>query len=105
MTDCNTVALTGTISVLEPLRHTPAGLPVINFTLTHKSTLVEAGYRRQVECEVNAVAMGEPAKRMSQLGNGAMLKVSGFLARRNRLSRQLMLHVTETELIKEADHA
>ena len=102
--DANAVCLTGQLAGTEPLRHTPAGLPLIQFRLAHKSLQLEAGYKRQVECEVNCIAMGEAATRLSGLTDGAQVKVTGFLNRKNRMSAQLVLHATFTEIVKEANH-
>jgi primosomal replication protein N len=102
--DANAVSLAGEIAGIEPLRHTPAGLPLIQFKLTHRSQQIEAGYRRQVECEVSCIAMGDAATRLSKLRPGATVKVTGFLNRKNRMSAQLMLHATLTEILKETDH-
>ena len=102
--DANAVSFSGTLAEIEPLRHTPAGLPLIQFKLAHKSVQVEAGYKRQVECDVNCVAMGEAATELSRTKAGAEVKVTGFLNRKNRMSVQLVLHATQTEILKEANH-
>lgn len=93
--EANSVALSGALVAIEPLRHTPAGIPLLNFKLAHKSQQVEAGYKRQVECEMNGVAMGNAAVEMSRLQAGQAISVSGFLNRKNRMSTQLILHVTK----------
>ncbi len=98
------MSLTGVLAGLEPLRHTPAGLPLLNFKLAHKSLQVEAGYRRQVECEVSCVALGEAATELSRQKSGADVKVTGFLNRKNRMSAQLVLHATSTEIVRETHH-
>jgi primosomal replication protein N len=90
----NVVALSGELKTIEPLRHTPAGIPLLNFRLAHKSQQMEAGYKRQVECEVNGIAIGEVAVVMSRMPAGAAVSVEGFLNRKNRMSAQLVLHVT-----------
>ena len=100
----NAVSLRGTLAALEPLRHTPAGLPLIEFRLAHRSTQIEAGYKRQVECDVMCIAMGEAAKALARLGHGASILVTGFLNRKNRMSAQLVLHATTTELLVEPVH-
>jgi primosomal replication protein N len=102
--DANAVSLTGEVAAMEPLRHTPAGLALLQFKLAHKSQQIEGGYRRQVECEVNCIAMGDAATRLSKIAAGAAVKVTGFLNRKNRMSAQLVLHATLTEILKEADH-
>ena len=100
----NAVSLRGTLAALEPLRHTPAGLPLIEFKLSHRSVQVEAGYKRQVECDVMCVAMGEAAQALAKLRDGASVLVTGFLNRKNRMSAQLVLHATKTEFLNEQSH-
>lgn len=99
--EINAVALNGELAAIEPLRHTPAGIPLLNFKLSHKSLQVEAGYKRQVECEMNGVAMGEVALEMARLAAGQEVQLSGFLNRKNRMSAQLILHVTQAHSLKE----
>lgn len=93
--ETNAVALSGALVAIEPLRHTPAGIPLLNFRLAHKSQQIEAGYKRQVECEMNGVAIGDTAVEISRLQTGQAISVSGFLNRKNRMSAQLILHVTK----------
>jgi len=45
--------------------------------------------------------MAEVAVVMSRLKPGQAVKVNGFLNRKNRMSTQLILHVTEARAIKE----
>ena len=99
--DENAVSLAGELAGAEPLRHTPAGLPLLEFKVVHRSQQMEAGFRRQVECEVSCVAMGDAATRLARLANGAAVRVTGFLNRKNRMSAQLVLHATSTEILKE----
>lgn len=101
----NTVSLTGILVSLEPLRHTPAGLPLINFRLAHRSVQHEAGFKRQVECEVNGVAIGDAATELSRQPAGTGLRITGFLDRKHRLSNQLILHAIRTELLRNENHA
>jgi primosomal replication protein N len=95
----NAVTLAGTLGHVEPLRHTPAGLPLLQFTLAHKSMQIEAGFKRQVECEMNCVALGELANELARKSAGTGVSVTGFLNRKNRMSAQLILHATRTELL------
>jgi primosomal replication protein N len=99
--DVNAVSLTGQLAGIEPLRHTPAGLPLLSFKLAHRSLQVEGGYKRQVECEVNCIALGDAATQLSRVKAGAGVKVTGFLNRKNRMSAQLVLHATLTEIVSE----
>ena len=89
----------GTLAQVEPLRHTPAGLPLLQFKIAHKSVQIEAGFKRQVECEVSCVALGEVATALAKERAGAGVSVTGFLNRKNRMSVQLVLHATRTELL------
>ena len=97
--DTNSVTLSGEITAIESLRHTPAGLPLVNFRLRHCSVQVEAGIRRQTDFEVGAVAIGEIASAVSAFHAGDGVKVQGFLAAKRRmgaqLGTQLVLHITQ----------
>ena len=95
--------LAGQVTEAEPLPYTPAGLPLLQFRLAHKSLQVEAGYKRQVECEVTCIALGEAATRLSRVQAGTEVKVSGFLNRKNRMSAQLVLHANSTDIVKESN--
>jgi primosomal replication protein N len=90
----NTVRLQAVLTAAETLRHTPAGLPVIEFTVSHASQQTEAGHERQVSFEMAAKAAGELAKRIAALPAGSVIRLEGFLNRRHRMSRQMVLHVT-----------
>ena len=103
--EANAVALSGELTGVEPLRYTPAGIPLLNFKLQHHSQQIEAGFKRQVDCEMNGVAMGEVAVAMSRMKAGQAVSVSGFLNRKNRMSAQLILHATKAEPLEETTHA
>ncbi len=99
--DANAVTLAGKLAAVEPLRHTPAGLPLLQFKLVHKSVQIEAGFKRQVECEVSCVVLGDAAAQLSKMKEGAEVSVTGFLNRKNRMSAQLVLHATQTEHLED----
>jgi primosomal replication protein N len=99
--NANAVTLTGTVAEVEPLRHTPAGLPLLQFTLLHRSSQMEAGHERQVECVVPCVALGAAATAASDTRSGDRIEVNGFLNRRSRMSTQLVLHATGISTSKE----
>ena len=90
--------LSGVVVGLEPVRYTPAGIPLLSFVLQHASEQIEAGLKRKVECEVNAVILGDLAKQNIQLGSA--IRAKGFLAKRSAKSTQLVLHIEKLELIK-----
>ena len=89
--------LSGVVIGLEPIRYTPAGIPLLGFLLQHASEQTEAGLKRKVECEVNAVALGDIANQNIQLG--CSVKVKGFLAKRSAKSTQLVLHILAIQAI------
>ena len=99
--EANAVALSGELTTVEPLRYTPAGIPLLGFRLLHRSRQTEAGLTRQVECELGGVAMAEVAVAMSRLKPGQAVKLNGFLNRKNRMSTQVILHATEATAIKD----
>lgn len=70
---------------------------MLSFVLQHASEQIEAGLKRKVECEVNAVALGDIAKLNIQLG--ANIEAKGFLAKRSAKSTQLVLHIVKLELV------
>ena len=95
----NTVRIVGALAAVEPLRHTPAGLPVVEFTLTHASEQIESGQKRQGEFEMAAKATGELAARIAGIRQGSGMEGEGVLNRKHRMSRQIVLHVTNMVLI------
>ena len=92
----NKLVLSGVVVDIETVRYTPAGLPLLSFVLKHVSEVIEAGMKRKVECEVNAIAIGNLAKSNIQIG--ANINVAGFLAKRSAKSTQLVLHILKIEV-------
>ena len=78
---------------VEPLRYTPAGIPLLGVVLRHASEQIEAGMKRKVECEVNAVALGPLA--LTGLVLGTQIIATGFLAKRSLKSTQLVMHIND----------
>ena len=90
--------ISGVVVGLQPLRYTPAGIPLLSFVLQHVSEQTEAGLKRKVECEVQAVALGDLAKSNIQIGDN--IKAKGFLAKRSAKSTQLVLHIEQLQIEK-----
>jgi len=88
----NEVVLSGEPRDLRPLRYTPAGIPVAEFSLHHASTQPEAGGTRKVELDLPAVAIGPIAEAMRDAGTERRITARGFLAARSRGSTQVVLH-------------
>jgi len=96
----NRLVLAGEVTEVSELRYTPAGIPLLAFTLKHASQQSEAGMKRQVECEIPAVAMAKLAEHARGLKLGNKVRVAGFLAKKSLNSRQLILHIDELEIIE-----
>lgn len=90
----NEVGLTGELVGRETLRYTPAGIPVLEARLAHRSEVIHAGHPRQVEFDIALNFSGPIAQRANALGLGQAIRASGFLAPRRRQSKTLVLHVT-----------
>ena len=77
------------------LRYTPAGVAVLQAGLGYDGTVVEAGVERRLSFELEAIAVGDVAKRLDRQALGTELDVDGFLAPRSQRARSLRLHITE----------
>ena len=82
----------------DELRHTPAGAAALNFRIGHMSEQIEAGMNRTVNLEIDAVALGPVAEKLSQAAIEGEYRFEGFLALRSRQSRTPVLHVNSFEL-------
>jgi primosomal replication protein N len=96
----NQLVLSGKLIELDALRYTPAGIPVVNFRLSHASEQIEAGAKRAVQCEVAGLAFEREARLMAAARPGMQVKVTGFLAGKSRDSKQLVLHATNIEFVE-----
>jgi len=85
---------------LGALRHTPAGVPAIEFKLRHASELSEAGTQRQVSAEIPAIAFDAQARLLAGTRLERALDVEGFLCAKSRRSKKLVLHATRIEFIE-----
>lgn len=97
----NRLVMEGEVVELDQLRYTPAGIPLLNITFRHTSIQNEAGMKRQVECEIQAVAMDDLAKKAATLGIGEKIKVAGFLAKKSLKNDRLILHINELETMQD----
>ena len=97
MDEANRVELTGRIAELGALRHTPAGIPIVDLRIRHESETVEAGSARKVEAEVEAIAFQAEARLLAAAAPGSPLRVEGFLCAKSRRSKKLVLHLTKIE--------
>lgn len=100
----NRVRLGGTLQAREPLRYSPAGIPIVDATIAHRSSQPQAGHEKEVDFEARIVAVDAAAMRLGSLPLGVALRLEGFLAPRRRHARSLVLHVTELETIERSSH-
>ena len=84
----------------KALRHTPAGVPVSEGRLQHRSAQMESGAERQVELEIALLALGESARWLQAAPLGGSLKVTGFLATKSQNSKTSVLHVNTLEFLE-----
>jgi primosomal replication protein N len=117
----NELVISGRLSERDALRHTPAGVALVNFRIVHESEQVEAGTERKVYVEVACVAAENEARLVAAAPLRAAVRLTGFLAGKGysggrsdgqsggssggqtgssaggRPGRQLVLHVTRIE--------
>lgn len=96
----NRLVITVSLTELKPLRYTPAGVPVTEMRLAHRSRQTEGKVARDVECELAAVAIGDLARLIQGAKLGAALTAAGFLTNRGKSARQLVLHITDIEFLE-----
>jgi primosomal replication protein N len=77
----------------------------VEFRLAHESEQDEAGAKRTIQAEVNAVAFETQAKLLSGRPLGSPVRVQGFLGAKSKRSRKLILHVTQIEFVEGETHA
>lgn len=91
----NRFELTANITEIEPLRHTPAGLPLIRLVLDHYSEPTEAGFKRKLNMQIRAVAIGDIAKLIAKFKPQTNLHMLGFMAPIKQGSDYLVFHIQE----------
>ena len=96
----NLLRLSGRLVEIAAPRTTPAGLMVRLCKVHHSSRQTEAGLPRDVECEIEAVALGQQAHLLGQAAMGTELVLTGFLARKSLRSAKLVMHVTQIEFVE-----
>ena len=101
---CNRVELDGVLISIRGLRYTPAGIPVFEGVLAHRSTQTEAGAERRIEFELGIKSLGECGRRLAELPLGTRIRCLGFLAARTLKSRTPILHITELRHMEGNEH-
>ncbi|KVW99564.1 primosomal replication protein N [Thiobacillus denitrificans] len=93
----NKLGISGTLIQVDPVRYSPAGVPIAEAVILHRSSQTVAMQARQVECELTVQASGTLATQLAQLATGAQVKLEGALNRRSVKSRQLILILNRIE--------
>jgi primosomal replication protein N len=92
------------IAERDALRYTPAGMPIVNAVLQHRSQQMEAGIARLSEFEVSAVAAGDISTRFSQAALGGTYEFTGFLNKKHRNSKSLVFHIIDFRAVADGAH-
>ena len=95
----NRFEVQGLISELSTLRHTPAGVPVLEFLLSHESEVTEAGQPRRIILSLVVVAMGDLAQMAGTMSLGCKVRLQGFLAPVRKDSQKYRLHAQHIQQI------
>ena len=92
------------IAERDALRYTPAGMPIVNAVLQHRSQQMEAGIARLSEFEISAVAAGEISGRFSQAPLGGVYQFTGFINKKTRNSKSLVFHIIDFSAVSDSAH-
>jgi len=93
----NRLVISGALIQVDPVRYSPAGVPIAEAVIQHRSSQTVATQARQVECELTIQASGSLAQQLAQLATGTQVKLEGALNRRSVKSRQLILILNRIE--------
>lgn len=91
----NRFELSASLIAIEPLKYTPAGLPLIRLQLDHKSELNDAGFMRKLNMHIRATAIGDIAIEIARYKPQAQLHMLGFMAPIKQGSDYLVFHIQE----------
>ena len=97
----NRLLLSATLVQRSALRYTPAGLPALDLSLAHESTVSEDGQPRKVSFEMRAVGIGAVTQTLGALALGQGGTFAGFITA-TRNGRGLLFHITSVEAATEA---
>ena len=89
----NQLTLHGLVLSTKPVRYTPAGIAVVELALQHQSVVEQAQAQRQLNFEIDAMAMGEVAYALTAVAVGDVLLINGFIAPLRQSSSRLVLHI------------
>ena len=95
----NEIVFAGTVVKCDVLRHTPAGIPSVKFSLSQESKqaikLNNTTVQIPVNVELEIIALDQLAQQMVEIQPGAQVTVKGFLNRKHQKSSVNILHATQ----------
>lgn len=95
----NRLDVQGQVTELSPVRYTPAGIPVLEFLISHESEVTEAGQPRQLAFVLPVLAMGDLVQMTVTMGLGQAVRIQGFLAPVRKDSPRFRLHAQRIQQI------
>ncbi|MHB1091572.1 primosomal replication protein N [Thiobacillus sp.] len=93
----NRLVIRGALIQVDPLRYSPAGVPIAEAVIRHRGSQSIAGQPRQIECELTVQASGPLAMQLAHLTTETYVTLEGALSRRSVKSRQLILILNRIE--------
>lgn len=72
---------------------------IVELELDHQSRQLETGVERQITCRLPVIGIADMAERLVSFGVGDHVRLTGFLASKNRMNSQLVLHANMIETI------
>lgn len=98
----NSLTFTGNVVSVVKQSQSPAGIVHYRFYLEHRSTRIEAGFKRQVWCKLQVSLAGNQFSLIAQqIMVGVKIRVKGFLHTHRNYSGldQIVLHAEQIEFI------
>ena len=95
----NRLEVEGQVLEQSPVRYTPAGVPVLEFLLSHESEISEAGVPRRIAFSLQILVMGDLVQMAGTIGLGTMVRIQGFIAPVRKDSPKFRLHAQRIQQI------
>lgn len=100
----NSFQIDGVLTEIGQMRYSPGGVPVLAGRIEHRSKQMEAGFPRDVELELQVVAIGDKAKMLAVARLGSAARLTGFIAAKSLRSRAPVLHIDTIEFLEGTNH-
>ena len=73
---------------------------MLGMRVHHRSRQIENGLPRDVECEIEALAIGSVAEMLKAAGMDHRVRLEGFLAQKSLRNLKPVLHVEKIEFLE-----